>query len=914
MAVVAACDIDGGGSTPAPGDSSVRTGDAGAEADASMASDASSEPDAQVPRRCTEGEEETRTRFQYSEVAHGEACISESQVRRCEGGAFGDWSGTFAAEDCKVVSPAPCDGVPHGGQESRTRYATASVVAPASCMAEPQTRTCDDGTWGAWSGTFTQEQCDILECDADTHEERTRFAALTVPYRETCRSEVQRRWCESGKFVAWTGSYEHETCEVEAPVDCVALKHGEQETRVRYLAPEAFNRPCKSETQSRTCYNGKIGEWSGTFAEPACVTCTDADGDKHGAGCLLGPDCDESHVEAYTGASEVEWNRIDENCDGKLGRRFEVEHAYAQVNGDLNMRIDRGHLYTFAGEALYVHELGALDAPVAVHRGFTRRAPIAGRSTRLAEGVLAVGGYNLDVVVYDARELTQEPAEVLRLPATRESSFALSRDGQRLYVTTTRVDLYDLSNPREPKLVGELALPRACRTGALLHADIADDGKRVSVACETSLNVHTVYATRDLTMLPTPEWVQLYVANELFDAADSGVTAYWESSVMTAARTALVRIVGERGEDPRLEKFTRSGWDSRAQVSDDAVLSLVGNKDGQRRICRFTLHGADTCSPALSDLGGELVADASHAVIGYPGGLVDFDVSDVAHPVARSRWQAVGSLEHRYHTVRDGRAYLPSSSGLVILDLENFAAPPVVLGGGPLRQSVIGEGLALVKGDYVGGDVDQIWLVDLTDAQAPTRRALTSMTADFLDGGAFTERDGRRYFVAREGEWYDVTDGQAFTKVERTSGVAYQALDDGEALYRLSDGAREIHALAHNGEERLYGQGVDSFALHDGLLYWAEQNVLFAADPRSGELVGSAQHDRPLYNLIDAGPVLISGEWLESSWTAYDPEARRFSSLELPPEVGTCKIATAGEGHLLCSTGERLYVLGVRED
>ncbi len=67
------------------------------------------------------------------------------------GGAHGGQSGS--------APMAECDGTPHGGTESRTRFETDVVPFGTACNSESQTRTCNAGVWGDWTGTFTFESC-----------------------------------------------------------------------------------------------------------------------------------------------------------------------------------------------------------------------------------------------------------------------------------------------------------------------------------------------------------------------------------------------------------------------------------------------------------------------------------------------------------------------------------------------------------------------------------------------------------------------------------------------------------------------------------------------------------------------------------------------------------------------------------
>lgn len=74
--------------------------------------------------------------------------------------------GADAPQDSGVDSAvlAPCTGgasgtVAHGGFDSRVRYQTSSVPYGSTCVSETQTRTCTDGQWSLFDGTYTEPTC-----------------------------------------------------------------------------------------------------------------------------------------------------------------------------------------------------------------------------------------------------------------------------------------------------------------------------------------------------------------------------------------------------------------------------------------------------------------------------------------------------------------------------------------------------------------------------------------------------------------------------------------------------------------------------------------------------------------------------------------------------------------------------------
>jgi hypothetical protein len=53
----------------------------------------------------------------------------------------------------------PCTEAEASRVDTRVRYREASGTKQKPCALEVQTRTCHDGTWSAWTGTFSESQC-----------------------------------------------------------------------------------------------------------------------------------------------------------------------------------------------------------------------------------------------------------------------------------------------------------------------------------------------------------------------------------------------------------------------------------------------------------------------------------------------------------------------------------------------------------------------------------------------------------------------------------------------------------------------------------------------------------------------------------------------------------------------------------
>jgi len=117
-----------------------------------------------APASCTggiaHGDSATRIRYQDASVAYGSSCVSQTQTNTCDNGNFlgwtgGSWTNTSCVSGCS-------GGYAHGQSKSRTMY---QVSSGSSCPSQTQYSTCNDGSWGSWSGTYTYTTCSQAICE-----------------------------------------------------------------------------------------------------------------------------------------------------------------------------------------------------------------------------------------------------------------------------------------------------------------------------------------------------------------------------------------------------------------------------------------------------------------------------------------------------------------------------------------------------------------------------------------------------------------------------------------------------------------------------------------------------------------------------------------------------------------------------
>ncbi len=158
----------------------------------------------------------------------------------------------------------PCDGTPSGGTESRLRYAQETVPYGQTCAAEEQYRTCTDGSFGAWSGTYTYATCyrGCLGLDGALVEHGTSRSYYIAGTQAEYPCIPQPRYCDDGELDGFAS----------AP-SCVESRSRWRVASVRYPAS------CddEDELQTRTCTAGSCEAWSGTYTQDGCTVACQPD-------------------------------------------------------------------------------------------------------------------------------------------------------------------------------------------------------------------------------------------------------------------------------------------------------------------------------------------------------------------------------------------------------------------------------------------------------------------------------------------------------------------------------------------------------------------------------------------------------------------------------------------------------------
>jgi hypothetical protein len=166
---------------------------------------------------------------------------------------------------------AMCGDVQHNDQASRVKYRDLEVNAPNSCsFIETQYATCNNGNLGSWSGSYQYDSCKVnamcgdIQHNAQSSRIRYMDPEVNAPY--ACSSETQYATCNDGILGAWSGSeYVYETCVVRAMCEG-DIGHGQKGYRTMYEnAVVDYPLTCVSEEQDRLCTDGAFSDWSGSY-------------------------------------------------------------------------------------------------------------------------------------------------------------------------------------------------------------------------------------------------------------------------------------------------------------------------------------------------------------------------------------------------------------------------------------------------------------------------------------------------------------------------------------------------------------------------------------------------------------------------------------------------------------------------
>jgi len=254
---------------------------------------------------------------------------------------------------------------------------------------------CDPQEFGVTKCWDSGHAYDFLVCQGNAHyamcgdvqhndqASRVKYMDLEVNAPNACSSETQYATCNNGNLGSWSGSYQYDSCKVNAM--CGDIQHNAQISRIRYMDPEVKHPyACSSETQYATCNDGILGAWSGSeyvyetcrvLTDPPTVAPTHCPTPDRGGGLI---DVTASEVLSngrlildfrysyavsefelamnavqfsYSAAIPNDWNVDSDTCVGFINREFTYNQLQQSVdfyveNGDVYFTVDSSFEYT----------------------------------------------------------------------------------------------------------------------------------------------------------------------------------------------------------------------------------------------------------------------------------------------------------------------------------------------------------------------------------------------------------------------------------------------------------------------------------------------------------------------------------------------------------------------------------------
>lgn len=192
--------------------------------------------------------------------------------------------------------PLDCGNVKDGGSLSRIAYTTATVPPGEKCETRMQTRECHNGVLEPeWKPPGLFETCtpeawrdcrvgDVVVPHGSSITKENLYQAAQVAAGGTCRKVRQVGTCADGTLT-WVppDSMLYATCTVQGYQNCYVngtfvAAHGTTQTATQQATvpvPGSTGSCLRTTQQSRSCYNGVLGNWGPAVLLQQTCTCRD---------------------------------------------------------------------------------------------------------------------------------------------------------------------------------------------------------------------------------------------------------------------------------------------------------------------------------------------------------------------------------------------------------------------------------------------------------------------------------------------------------------------------------------------------------------------------------------------------------------------------------------------------------------
>jgi hypothetical protein len=646
---------------------------------------------------------------------------------------------------------------------------------------------------------------------------------------------------------------------------------------------------------------------------------------------------------------ELEWNDVDEDCDGALGRRWQLEHeidTYAALDW---MRLREGILYS-ASPRLRARSTTALDEPLFEGSQLEHGGPgPSGYDVR--NGVLAIerydfgGGSPAGLVIFEWSDPTVAPIErsLIELPPTF-TRFVLAPDGGSLY--TVALDLqeravltvWDLADLDEPVERGSMLLSYVGTSG--FFARLIENGGTLYVLQHSQL-LGDAYTVVDICDVSDPD----------APTARSETIRTDELDIVSATAGGLVTAYPGGGGDLYLtawETHTRQGPLNEPNSSSQYAFNPVADDRGVfyvRAVDRTNPYRTEadalcfvdsttlerSCVPLDSSLGlgtSAIMLDGDDLVLGNAWQRVAFDVGTPSSPTRRAAsWPGSAYVTDLAVDEAQGHLYVSGNAGFAVYDVAGLDRSDQPIGALVIHQPGEAEAHVQIHGGYAlvatGG---RLLSIDLSNPREP--EIWVSVPLGFYNTFdlALVQR-GTSTFAVAVGRTngggkltiIDVTN-PIFPDVPVTYELAAPMSNIGSATL-VSDAGylylRYWGPSAQGAAAFAWGSGpltlshvwpvtaglVQSIVGDEGVLTWSAEGQLLQHAASSGELLGTSTMESPLYGghvVRAAGETFSIGD--AATLGVHEPLLERVRPIASP-------LSTSYTVYSALGTAEHLYML-----
>ncbi|MFT3924382.1 MAG: MopE-related protein [Myxococcales bacterium] len=405
------------------------------------------------------------------------------------------------------------------------------------------------------------------------------------------------------------------------------------------------------------------------------TACTDVDGDGYGSGCTKGPDCDDGNEAIHPTATEIDWDAIDQNCNGKLGKRL-VQDAVSPHDPSNGVALFDNGLFVVLNQSIAIYAIDDLNEPV--FEGPLLEDYPNGASFK-AGTLAARSGGAFEILLFDVSSPEEGAVAAGSVDPEGISTFDLSTDGDTLYVYTEDDDLgvvlrvYDVSEPSDPELLDTL------ETDCFQRFGVRVDRGMLALTCKgQKWNELHVF---DLDDPQSPALVASHNYDgdrDYFMSVSQGY-AYFKEQLHYRRYPITDQGFGTSEELDMLET-TGDSWFGPHVAAEAGLFTVHKAPDAlEQELCLLTADElTPRCFAGLMDNGElyaatRILADGSQLLLTTFEHARRVDMSDLDEPALGSQWVRLSTRQGLSFAGDGDELIVTTGQGLAVYETESLA-------------------------------------------------------------------------------------------------------------------------------------------------------------------------------------------------------------------------------------------------